>query len=186
MTSPGWKVSFAPRGRKHEERGFKIRRVSMAPERGPNPYAPPQSEVTPHLVHALPLTRPTSTKLTIFVLAVISMGWLCNVYEVVVNANWNKLQNTWQYQIRGCFCLSAFFTLLIYKATRSGFLLGAISLAWIAVSWSKWVFARTKQIGSSDPVQASMLFAVMLLLFLLFYRFTFGLPSRKFYQNTKR
>ncbi|MBL9177832.1 MAG: hypothetical protein JNM65_07200 [Verrucomicrobiaceae bacterium] len=155
----------------------------MTPERDHNPYAAPQSDVTPRSVHAGLSKRPASSKWALWVFVMISAGWLSKIYDVVQNRNWSLIHENWPYHLKGAFCLNAFMALLLFKANKYSFLLGSIGLAWLAVSWSKWALARAQLIWPSDPIQVLILLLLALSLLLLFHRFAFGKPSRRYFQQ---
>ncbi|MCF7787493.1 MAG: hypothetical protein K9N47_15290 [Prosthecobacter sp.] len=154
----------------------------MKPESDLNPYAAPQSAISDDDTSEMP----ASTKWTVFMLITLVVGWVGGLWSLAQGSEANVIRSGWYFHIRGIVCLQALLSILYFRQKKWSYYLGVLSLVWIVTTWLHRVKTLAEAIWEKDPLQAAMLATSALLLLLLFYRFTFGLPSRRFYRMTQK
>lgn len=151
----------------------------MNPERGPNPYAPPQSDVTPRLRQAASSKRPASWKWALALALCFAIGYAMTMRNVIVLVGWAGLELSWMDGLDLILRLTCLFALLAGSGKPWGLYLGSTALACFALmsGWNLW---RTYT-GYPDPVMRLIGMILIGLMLRLWYCFTFGQPSRRYH-----
>lgn len=110
------------------------------------------------------------------------VGWVSGLWSLAQGGEASESRSGWYFHLRGIVCLQALLTILFFRQKKWSYFLGVLSLAWLVTTWLHRVKTLAEPIWEKDPLQAGMLATSALLLLLLFYRFTFGLPSKRFYR----
>jgi len=157
---------------------------SMNPDESLNPYAAPKASTPPASAQDLrSLRRPRSLK---WAIVILGLGTLSNVrnYWLAISAYGTQEVLRQQPLLDPVFLVVLGFACSVFIRNRFSFGCIAATLAWLSFSALRLVWWRWNRLAGVD---AGLSFdrAIGLLLscgiVYLFYRFTFGLPSRRYF-----
>lgn len=169
----------------------------MQPESDLNPYAAPQSDVTPPGETETPMKRPASTK---WVLGLLWFVILFSVADEFIDhrrggpepfSRFNSLRAVagTSFIVITMIAFQAFKRVWATYALGILFLLFSNIIVWRLLTDTVQKFISNWNHQIDTPQIHTKLFVALLFTALfayLFYRFTFGLPSRRFYRVTQK
>lgn len=172
----------------------------MQPEGdGLNPYAAPQSDVTPASEAAAPVKRPASSKWVVFFCLLISIWCLYIQISLLAElglSRWCSRFLVWPPTALLMTLMSMSFVIssLIRRLSLLAYILGVAITLLFCCCMVKISIGIFQQPPFADPTSDSAekiggvvgIALVMIPIFYLFYRFVFGLPSRRFYRVTQQ
>jgi hypothetical protein len=159
----------------------------MPPEGDLNPYAAPHSNVAPPKVPEPSLPRPASTKWAIVVAVLFLIVYAVTIETAITHDTSAEghfsIINGLDLALR----LLGLIALLAGRRRPWGYYLSAMTLAvfWLLGIRNIWL-SSTYEPGRVDLEIATAGGIIISLLTYLLYRFTFGQPSREFYQVSRK
>ncbi|WP_395751162.1 hypothetical protein [Prosthecobacter sp.] len=168
----------------------------MKPESEVNPYAAPQSNVVPPWEMGDSMPRPISTRWLLILVGIFSFSFLtegCSQFRRG-GADAFTPYLTVRHLLLVSFWIFTSISLLLAKRSRFNYVIGVLFLALVNMVFAVQALPLLQRIASlmRDGWEISYVgfelvasLGILTLLLCLFHRFTFGLPSRRFYRVTR-
>ncbi|HLP10126.1 MAG TPA: hypothetical protein VK178_18330, partial [Opitutaceae bacterium] len=121
----------------------------MTPERDLNPYAAPQSDVTPSFVHAGLSKRPASTKWALVLAMLFVVGYAMTMRNAIVHVGWSGLELSWMDVLDLSLRLACLVALLAGSGKPWGYYLGSATLAFFVLMAGRNLWNAL--VGYPDP-----------------------------------
>ncbi len=143
-----------------------------------NPYEPPKTEI--HAQVKPKEKRPTSTKLIIGFLTIAMLGWVLMYNDAIQKFGWQAVvdrQSLFDPVILGVVMW------IFFVIGRPRLLIYVLGSCWLAIliALNAWSLVSNSSRLVPDMIQLAINVTLFVLMIWLFYRFTFGLPSRRYY-----
>jgi hypothetical protein len=164
----------------------------LNPDPNINPYSPPATDVVPSCFDdEYPMKRPTSVKWAIAMVFLLLMG-ACATYAMnVANWGWQESLDSFSHDplamVDVVVRLLGLITVFTGRSIR-GFQFGVMVLGWgcLMSSQNVWLKVLTEgRIISPASFEGVLSLLLLGLIYWLFIRFTFGLPSRLYFRVAK-
>lgn len=152
----------------------------MTPERDLNPYAAPQSDVTPRLACDVLAKRPASSKWALAVAILFVVGYAMTMRNAVVHVGWAGLELLWMDVLDLILRLACLAALLAGSGKSWGYYLGSATLAYFVLMGGRNLW--NAYAGYPDPATGIVGMIFIGLMLRLWFRFTFGTPNRRYHR----
>lgn len=150
----------------------------MSDDAGINPYEPPKAEI--HAQVKLKEKRPKSTKVIIGFLTIAILGWILMYNDAIQKFGWQAVidrQSLFDPVILGVVMW------IFFVIGRPRLLIYGLGSCWLVmvIALNAWSLVSNSSHAAPDKIQFAINVMMLTLMIWLFYRFTFGLPSRRYY-----